>query len=101
MLLVALVLVSRYSALAHGMAGDRYFPGTSTFDDPGVGDEAVAIESRLADPMAVGGEATHDALTFRFRQLLTSTLEIGGDTTQSNRPRQDFSRRKMASARPT
>jgi hypothetical protein len=29
------------SADAHGIAGNRYFPGTLTFDDPAVADELI------------------------------------------------------------
>ena len=42
------VLASAMSALAvvpsadaHGIAGNRYFPGTLTFDDPAVVDELI------------------------------------------------------------
>jgi hypothetical protein len=30
-----------HSAHAHGIAGNRFFPGTLTFDDPAVADEAI------------------------------------------------------------
>jgi hypothetical protein len=35
------------SAFAHGIAGNRYFPGTLTFDDPAVADELVIGWSSL------------------------------------------------------
>jgi hypothetical protein len=31
---------------AHGIAGNRYFPGTLTFDDPAVADEAIFRTAR-------------------------------------------------------
>ena len=39
LLLVALLWAG--SAKAHGIAGNRYFDGTMTFDDPAVADEAI------------------------------------------------------------
>ena len=71
-----LLLASAASAQAHGIAGNRYFPGTLTFDDPAVADEAfVPIYSRLEHPTTEGGDATDNALTFSFGRLLTPTLE--------------------------
>ena len=35
------VLVASQAAQSHGIAGNRFFPGTLTFDDPAVADEAV------------------------------------------------------------
>ena len=35
------LLASAISAHAHGIAGNRYFVGTLTFDDPAVADEAI------------------------------------------------------------
>ena len=41
-LTIAIALLgSIESAAAHGIAGNRYFPGTLTFDDPAVADEAI------------------------------------------------------------
>jgi hypothetical protein len=34
-------LLWAHSAHAHGIAGNRYFDGTLTFDDPAVADEAI------------------------------------------------------------
>ena len=94
-----LLLASAASAQAHGIAGNRYFPGTLTFDDPAVADEAfVPIYSRLEHPTTEGGDATDNALTFSFGRLLTPTLEIGGDTTWINRQRAGFSTRKGLSS---
>jgi hypothetical protein len=36
---------------AHGIAGDRYFPGTLTFDDPAVADELIAPNFALSQPI--------------------------------------------------
>jgi hypothetical protein len=34
-----------HAAHAHGIAGNRFFPGTLTFDDPAVADEARSSHS--------------------------------------------------------
>jgi hypothetical protein len=45
------VLAGAPSAEAHGIAGNRYFPGTLTFDDPAVADELILPNfSSLAHP---------------------------------------------------
>lgn len=38
------LLASIQSAAAHGIAGNRLFPGTLTFDDPAVADEMTLPE---------------------------------------------------------
>jgi hypothetical protein len=41
-LLIALAMLAGvHSAYAHGIAGNRFFPGTLSFDDPAVADEAI------------------------------------------------------------
>src|SRR6476619_1652743 len=46
-------LVWAYGAHAHGIAGNRYFDGTLTFDDPAVADEAILpYYENLAFPAA-------------------------------------------------
>ena len=40
-LLLFVALLWTESAKAHGIAGNRYFDGTLTFDDPAVADEAI------------------------------------------------------------
>jgi hypothetical protein len=40
--LIALAMLAGvHSAYAHGIAGNRFFPGTLSFDDPAVADEAI------------------------------------------------------------
>ena len=34
LIFIAAMLGYAHSALAHGIAGNRFFPGTLTFDDP-------------------------------------------------------------------
>ena len=45
--LVTALLATTPAALAHGIAGNRYFAGTLTFDDPAVADELVFGYSAL------------------------------------------------------
>jgi hypothetical protein len=41
LLVVVALLGGIHSAHAHGIAGNRFFPGTLSFDDPAVADEAI------------------------------------------------------------
>jgi hypothetical protein len=93
-LLVAM-LASVASAQAHGIAGNRYFPGTLTFDDPAVADELfIPVYSMLEHPTREDGKATDDSFSITFQRLLTPTLAIGGDTTWVVRSRDRFSTRE-------
>ena len=50
-LVAALAMVgSPRSAQAHGIAGNRFFPGTITFDDPAVADEFLLAPSSRKNP---------------------------------------------------
>jgi hypothetical protein len=49
------VLVGAHAAHAHGIAGNRFFPGTLTFDDPAVADEAIVpLFSTFKHPAEIG-----------------------------------------------
>ena len=88
------LLTSTSSALAHGIAGNRYFPGTLTFDDPAVADELfLPLYAHLQHPTREGGEATDDAFSLTFLRLLTPRLAVGGDCTWLRRARDGFSTR--------
>jgi hypothetical protein len=41
LLIVIAILGFAHSAHAHGIAGNRFFPGTLSFDDPAVADESI------------------------------------------------------------
>lgn len=70
------VLAASQDAWAHGIAGNRLFPGTLTFDDPAAADEAVAPNfSHLAHPDG-GGEVTDNRIAYSFSRLLTPTLAV-------------------------
>jgi len=60
-----------FPAWAHGIAGNRYFPGTLTFDDPAVADEAfIPLYSRLEHPTLQAGIATDDNFSITFLTLI-------------------------------
>jgi hypothetical protein len=99
LLAIAVVLATATPVAAHGIAGNRYFPGTLTFDDPAVADELfIPLYSRLEHPTPQGGNATDDDFSITFLRLLTQTLAIGGDTTWTDRQRDGFSARQGLSS---
>src|SRR5215469_8738637 len=80
---LGLVLVSLLAgaqpALAHGIAGNRYFDGTLTFDDPAVADEAILpLYQNLAYP-AQGSNVDENRINWAFARLLTPTLAFVAD----------------------
>jgi hypothetical protein len=76
---VVAILALPFAAHAHGIAGNRYFPGTLTFDDPAVADEAIfPLLSRERRPGASGEEVDTSA-AISFVRLLTPTLALGMD----------------------
>ena len=75
---VALLWVQ--SAEAHGIAGNRYFDGTLTFDDPAVADEAILpLYQNLAYP-AQGSNVDENRINWAFARLLTPTLAFVADS---------------------
>ena len=67
-------------AHAHGIAGNRFFVGTLTFDDPSVADEAVVPDfSTLNNPVA-GGNAVDNRFDWSFTRLLTPVLQVQIDS---------------------
>jgi hypothetical protein len=77
-------------ALAHGIAGNRYFPGTLTFDDPAVADELVFGYAWLKHPVEDGSLAKDDMVPLTFVRLLTPDIAFGVDTTGIIRNRNGF-----------
>jgi hypothetical protein len=74
------LLTWAHSAGAHGIAGNRYFDGTLTFDDPAVADEAIVpFYTNLAFP-AEGGNVVQNLVDWSFARLLTPTLAITYDS---------------------
>jgi hypothetical protein len=76
-LLAAAMFAVSHTAQAHGIVGNRVFPGTLAFDDPAVMDELVfPAVSSLKHPRE-GADVTDDRIGGSFTRLLTSTLSFG------------------------
>lgn len=74
------LLTSAHAADAHGIAGNRFFVGTLTFDDPAVADEAILpAYSALGHP-AGGGNVVDDRINWSFVRLLTPTIAVSIDS---------------------
>lgn len=55
-LVAAAAVLCAFRTWADGIAGNRYFPGTLTFDDPPVADElSILLYSRLKHPTPHAG----------------------------------------------
>jgi hypothetical protein len=78
LLFVTLVWVQ--SAEAHGIAGNRYFDGTLTFDDPAVADEAILPYWSHLDFPAQGSNTSENRINWAFARLLTPTLALTVDS---------------------
>jgi hypothetical protein len=76
------VLCDVYTAHAHGIAGNRFFPGTLTFDDPAVADEAIVpLYSTFKHPAKIGdGTVVDNAFNWSLFRLLTPKLGVGVDS---------------------
>jgi hypothetical protein len=70
------------NAFAHGIAGNRYFPGTLTFDDPAVADEFL-VNSMQTSISQAGSEQRQNDLGISGARLLTPTLGLGFDLGRS------------------
>jgi hypothetical protein len=79
---VVLAIISCGQAHPHGIAGNRFFPGTLAFDDPAVADEAIVpLYSSLKHPAEVGdGDVVDNAVNWSVFRLLTPKLGIGVDS---------------------
>jgi hypothetical protein len=83
LLAVAVVMLGGiHCAKPHGIAGNRFFPGTLTFDDPAVADEAIVpFYSGSKHPAEVGdGDVADDVFNWSFIRLLTPKLQVGVDS---------------------
>jgi len=72
-----------HSADAHGIAGNRFFVGTLTFDDPAVADEAVLPDFSSLNLPAQGSNVTENRINWSFVRLLTPTLAISIDSAET------------------
>jgi hypothetical protein len=76
---VMAVLAGAQGVHAHGIAGNRYFDGTMTFDDPAVADEAIVpLWSHPSYPTQDSNVA-ENRLNWSFARLLTPTLAFTAD----------------------
>jgi len=66
-------------AEAHAIAGNRFFPGTITFDDPAVADEFQVIYDDVRTPLGEG-KVTDRTGDFAFARLLTDRIAIGAES---------------------
>jgi hypothetical protein len=83
--LVFAALTTSEGASAHGIAGNRFFPGTLTFDDPAVADEAVVPNFSYLNHPAAGGDVTDNRINWSFTRLLTPTVGFVADTSWIHR----------------
>ena len=77
--LVALVIAAGamlncFAATAHGIAGNRLFPGTLSFDDPAVSDEFALTPSWVNKQAADGSAVTDNGVSWQFMRLLVPNL---------------------------
>ena len=67
-------------AHAHGIAGNRYFDGTLTFDDPAVADEAIVPLNTYTQYPTQDSNVVENRLNWSFARLLTPTLAFTADS---------------------
>ncbi|MFB9262162.1 hypothetical protein ACFFWD_03060 [Bradyrhizobium erythrophlei] len=73
-------LVWAQTAEAHGIAGNRYFDGTMTFDDPAVADEAILPFWINQQHPTQGSAVSENRINGAFARLLTPTLAFTVDS---------------------
>jgi hypothetical protein len=78
--IVANLLVWTGAAHAHGIAGNRYFDGTMTFDDPAVADEAIVPDFSYLGYPTQGNNVTENRINWSFARLLTPTIALTLDS---------------------
>ncbi|MBV9237094.1 MAG: hypothetical protein JOZ94_14780 [Xanthobacteraceae bacterium] len=78
----ALAFLTYAQAHAHGIAGNRFFPGTLAFDDPAVADEAIVpLYTTLKHPADIGdGSVVDNRFNWSIFRLLTPTVGVGVDS---------------------
>jgi hypothetical protein len=74
------MVASCHAVGAHGIAGNRLFPGTLTFDDPAVADEAVLPDFSSLNRPAQGSNVVDNRINWSFVRLLTPTLAVSIDS---------------------
>src|SRR4029450_13526871 len=79
-LIVATVPAAPRLADAHGIAGNRFFPGTLAFDDPAVADESRLPLFYSSKHPGEGSDIVDNRFSWSFFRLLTPTLGVGVDS---------------------
>jgi hypothetical protein len=74
------VIISPHAADAHGIAGNRFFVGTLTFDDPSIADEAIVPNFSTLNHSVEGGNAVDNRFDWSFTRLLTPVLQVQVDS---------------------
>ncbi len=77
--LLSILFLQSQLAQAHGIAGNRFFPGTLTFDDPAVADEFSLTTGTTQHPFNESNVKDHTT-TIAFARLLTPEISIGFDS---------------------
>ena len=72
--IAAAVIAMSHAAHAHGIVGNRLFPGTLAFDDPAVMDELILPAVSRLKHSGDGADVKDDRIGGSFLRLLTSTL---------------------------
>ena len=80
LIVVMAILGVAHSAHAHGIAGNRFFPGTLSFDDPAVADESILPLFSSSKHPDEGGDVVDKRFSWSIFRLLTSTLGVGVDS---------------------
>ena len=78
-MIVVAPLIAPHTAAAHGIAGNRYFDGTLSLDDPAVADEAMLPYYAQLDFPAQRSNTSENRLNWAFARLLTPTLAFTAD----------------------
>src|SRR5689334_4912964 len=78
-LIILAMLAGIHSAHAHGIVGNRFFPGTLSFDDPAVADEAIVPSFSTFKRPNDGSDVVDSRFDWAIFRLLTPTLGVGID----------------------
>ena len=62
---------------AHGIVGNRLFPGTLAFEDPAVNDELAFPDFSSLEQWKQGGAVADNRIAWSFSRLLTPTISLG------------------------
>jgi hypothetical protein len=76
----AIAVFAPSTVYAHGIAGNRFFVGTLTFDDPSVADEAIVPNFSTLNHSVEGGNAVDSRFDWSFTRLLTPVLQVQVDS---------------------